>query len=155
MSNKKFTLLFTSDKSLSPILEWMNNSRIKLEFKESCLKQDKSLFTPNNVVNLYIVYELNVWSQDLNAELTLRDCMFGNVQITINADPDKYYYSGYGIGFDCYSLFFIPNFNRGKYAIILGDYISSSVRTDNKNKDILVLGKGTTRGLDNTTLNFV
>ena len=29
----------------------------------------------------------------------------------------------------------------GKYVIILGDYISSSVRTDNKNKDILVLGK--------------
>ena len=155
MSNKKFALLFTSDKSLSPILEWMNNSRIKLEFKESCLKQDKSLFTPNNVVNLYVVYELNVWSPDLNAELTLRDCMFGNVQITINADPDKYSYWGYGIGFDCHSLFFIPNFNCGKYVIILGDYISSSVRTDNKNKDILVLGKWTTRGLDNTTLSFV
>ena len=30
--------------------------------------------------------------------------------------------------------------------------MSSSVHTDNKNKDILILGKGTTWGLDNTTL---
>ena len=30
--------------------------------------------------------------------------------------------------------------------------MSSSVHIDNKNKDILVLGKGPTQGLDNTTL---
>ena len=29
--------------------------------------------------------------------------------------------------------------------------MSLSVHTDNKNKDILILGKGTVRGLDNTT----
>ena len=57
----------------------MNNSRIILEFKESCLKQeDRAAFTPKNVVNLYIAYEL-MWSQDLNAEFTLKDCLFGNV----------------------------------------------------------------------------
>ena len=43
----------------------MNNSRIRSEFKGSCLKQDKSPFTPNNVVNLNIVYELNIRLQDL------------------------------------------------------------------------------------------
>ena len=28
-----------------------------------------------------------------------------------NADPDKYYYSGYGTGFDSRSLFSYPCFN--------------------------------------------
>ena len=30
--------------------------------------------------------------------------------------------------------------------------MSSSVHIDNKNKDMLILGKGSTQGLDNTTL---
>ena len=83
----------------------MNNFKIKLEFKESCLKQDKAPFTPNNVVNLYIVYELNIWSQDLNADFTLKDCLFGAVKLTKNANPNKYSYSGYGIEIDSRSLF--------------------------------------------------
>ena len=70
---------YTANKSPSPKLVWMNNSRIKLEFKGSCLKQDKASFTPKNVVNLYIAYELNIWSLDLNAEFTLNDCLFGAV----------------------------------------------------------------------------
>ena len=73
LSNEKFMPPFTSDKSLSPRLVWMNNSRIRLEFKGSFLKQDKAPFTPNNVVNAYIVYELNIWSQDLNADFALKD----------------------------------------------------------------------------------
>ena len=68
---------------------WINNSRIKLEFKENCLKQDKAPFTPNNVVDLYIVYELNTWSQDLNDEFILKNCLFGAVKLTKNANPSK------------------------------------------------------------------
>ena len=78
----------------------MSNSKIRLKFTGSCLKQDKASFTPNNVVNLHIVYELDRWSQDLNAKSTLKDCLFGTVEITKNAYPNKYSYSGYGIGFD-------------------------------------------------------
>ena len=96
---------FTSNKSLSPKLAWKNNSRTKLEFKGSSLKQDKVPFTPNNVVNLYIAYELNIWSQDLNAEFTLKDCLFGAVKLTENANPNNFSYSGYGIGFDSRLLF--------------------------------------------------
>ena len=51
----------------------MNNSGITLEFKGSCLKQDKITFTPNNVVNLFLVYELDRWSRDLNADFTPKD----------------------------------------------------------------------------------
>ena len=38
--------------------------------------------------------------RDLNSEFTLKYCLFGAVKLTKNADPDKYSYSGYHIGFD-------------------------------------------------------
>ena len=34
----------------------------------------------------------------LNTDFTLGNCMFGSVKVTKNADPDKYAYTGYGIG---------------------------------------------------------
>ena len=40
----------------------------------------------------------------------------------------------------------------GKKFIIFGTDMSSSVNIDNKNKDILILGEGPTKGLDDTTL---
>ena len=41
-------------------MKWYN-SRINVEFKGSCLKQDKITFTPRNVVNAFIVYEDNLF----------------------------------------------------------------------------------------------
>ena len=75
----------------------MNNWKIRLEFKGSCLKQDKAPFSSKIVVELYIVYKLNVQSQDLNAEFTLKDCLFGAAKLTNNANPNKYVYLGYVI----------------------------------------------------------
>ena len=40
----------------------------------------------------------------------------------------------------------------GKNLIIFGVDMSSSVHTDNKKKNILILGFGPTQGLDDTTL---
>ena len=40
----------------------------------------------------------------------------------------------------------------GKYVIVFGADMSSSVHVDNKNKDILILGEGPTQGLDDATL---
>ena len=60
LSNKKIKSAFAAAHTLSPKLVWMNNSRIRIEFKRSCLKQDKVTFTPNNVVNLLIAYELGM-----------------------------------------------------------------------------------------------
>ena len=96
----------------------MNNSRVKLEFKGSFLKQDEALFTIKNVLNLYIVYELNIRPQNVNAEFTLKDCLFGAVKLIKNANPNKYSYSRYGIGFDSRSFFSIPTFDWGKSVII-------------------------------------
>ena len=40
----------------------------------------------------------------------------------------------------------------GKNVIIFGADMRSSVYIDNKNKDTLILGEGSTQGLDDTTL---
>ena len=60
--------------------------------------------------------------------------------------------SGYGIGFDSRSEFSLPNGTMGKNLINFGADLSSSVHFDNKGKDILILGEGSTQGLDDTTL---
>ena len=94
LSNEKFTPPYTANKCLSQKVIW-NNSRIRLKFERSCLKQeDKAPFTTNRL-NLFIVY--------------------------------------------C---------SMGKNVIIFGADMSSSVHTDNKKKDILILGKVPTQGLD-------
>ena len=59
------------------------------------------------MVNLFIVYEIDIWSRDLNAKFKLGDCMFGALKLIRNADPDKYWCSGYGIGFDARADFSI------------------------------------------------
>ena len=54
------------------------------------------------------------------------------------------------LGFDRKGTFsFVNGFDRN--CIIFGVDVSSSVHVDNKKKDILVLGEGSTQGLDGTT----
>ena len=58
MSNEKCTWTYVANVNIWPKLIWMNNYRIRLKSKGSCLKQeDKTPFTPKNVVNLFTVYQ--------------------------------------------------------------------------------------------------
>ena len=79
---------------------------------------------------------------------------FGAVKLTKNAGFDKYKYSGYGTGFNSIGNFLLSDGSEfGKNVIIfIGANMSSSGHVDNRKKDILILGKGPTQGLDNTTL---
>ena len=88
--------------------------------------------------------------RNLNTDFALNNCLFGSVKLTKNADPDIYKYSGYSIGFDSCSEFLFTNGSIGRNVIIFGADMSSFVHVDNKNKDILILGKGPTQGLDDT-----
>ena len=65
-----------------------------------------------------------------------------------NADINKYRYSGYGIGFDRKSSFSFPCGGFGQNVLIFGVDMCFSPYIDNKKKDILVLGKGPTQGLE-------
>ena len=75
--------------------------------------------------------------------------MFGTVELTKHVDIDLYKYPGYGIGFDRKGFFSIGD-EIGRSVIIFGVEMSSSSHIDNKKKDILILGKGPTQGLEHT-----
>ena len=79
--------------------------------------------------------------------------LFGAVKLTKNADPDRCRYSGYGIGFDTRGSFSLSDSSgSGRNDIIVGADMSSSAHVGNKKKNILILDKGPTQGLDDTTL---
>ena len=77
-----------------------------------------------------------------NNDPTLKNCLFGAVTLTKNADIDKYEYSGYGIGFDRKTVFSFSSCGFGQNVITFGVDMSSSAHINNKKKDILILGKG-------------
>ena len=92
----------------------------------------------------------------------LENCLLGAVTLTKNIDIDKYKYSGYGIGFDTHESFSFPGTGLGRNVIIFGVDMSSSTKTDNRKKDILILGKGPIQGLEHTlsaekmySINFI
>ena len=138
----------TSDNSLNPILNYYG-TKTRVKLTGSCLKQPKISYTYGKVVNIYIVYELTA-SSSHNNDPTFKNCLFGAVTLTKNADIDKYGYSGYGIGFDRRGSFSFPGGGFGQNVLIFGVDMSSSAHIDNKKKDILVLGIGPTQGLEHT-----
>ena len=115
----------------------------------SCLKQSDHIFTHKQVVNIYIVYELAASSLH-DSDPLIKNSLFGAVTLTKNADIEKYKYSGYGNGFDRISSFSFPSGGFGQNVLIFGADMSSSIHIDNKKKDILVLGRGPTQGLEST-----
>ena len=142
----------TTDNSLSPIIRWHEDSDLCLVFRGSRLKQRNITFTLPNKTNIFIIYELDAWSWDLNSYFTLKDCLFGGAHLAENADPDKYIYSGYGIGFDSRSEYLLLDASVDKNVIIFGVVMSSSLHINNKGKVILILDKVPTQGLDDTAL---
>ena len=74
------------------------------------------------------------------------------VKLAKNADVDKLIYSGYGITFDLHSELSLADGSISKTVIIFGVDMSSSVHINNKEKDTLIIGKGSTKGLHDTTL---
>ena len=120
----------TSDNSLTPALSYYG-TKTRVKFTGSCLKQSKISYTHGKVVNIYIVYELDA-SSSHNNDPTLKNCLFGAVTLTKNADIDRYGYSGYGIGFDRKSGFTFPGDGFGQNVLIFGTDMSSSTHIDDK-----------------------
>ena len=114
----------TSDNNLTPALSYYD-TKTRVKFTGSCLKQSKISYTHGKVVNIYIVYELGASSSNVN-DPTLKKCLFGAVTLTKNADIDKYGYCGYGIGFDRKSSFSFPGRGFGQNVLIFGADMSFS-----------------------------
>ena len=93
-----------------------------------------------------------MWNYVDSSNPTLGNSLFGAIELVKNADIDKYKYSGYSIGFDVKGTFGFPAIGFGRNVTIFGADMDSSVHIDNKKKDLLIFGKGTTIGLDDATL---
>ena len=141
-----------SNNNLAPVLNYIN-TKSRVKFDGSCLKQDKVRFTHKKVVNIFIALKINVWLFSVGKGFALGKCLFGTVKLTKIVNPDNYKYSGYGIGFDAHRSFSLSDSSAfGKNVTIFGADTSSSVHIDDENKDILILGKGPIDVLDDTAL---
>ena len=97
------------------------DTRSQVKFDGSCLKYDKVTFTHKQVVNIYIIYEINLWPFNIGKDFVLGNSLFGS-----------YRYTGYGIGFDACESFSLSDVTElGKTVIISGADMSSSVHIDN------------------------
>ena len=86
------------------------------------------------------MFELDIWSQDINTNFILKNCLFGFVKLAKNTDLGKRSYN------------LLPDNTTRKNVIIFGADVNSSVHIDNKGKDIIILGDRPTQELHNTTL---
>ena len=77
----------TSDNSLTPVSNYYD-TKIRGKFTGSCLKRPKISYNHGKVINIYIVYELGASSSHIN-DPTSKNCLFGAVTLTKNADIDK------------------------------------------------------------------
>ena len=68
-------------------------------------------------------------------------------------DPDKYIYSGYGLGFDSTGEFSHPQGGMARNIIIFGVDSSNSVHATKKTQNILILGQSLTQKINSTTIN--
>ena len=144
LSNERYN----SNYSVTPFFDYyVTETRVK--FSGSSLKQDKVTFNHGNIVNIYMVYEISK-SINISDYLALENCLFGAVSLTKNADIDRYEYSRYGIGFDRHGRFSFPGTGLDRYVIIFGVDMSSSMKIHKRKKDILILGKVLTKGLEHT-----
>ena len=78
--------------------------------------------------------------------------MSSAVQITKDANIDKYKYSRYGIGVDSRRNFSYAGASFSQNAINFGAYISCSAHVNNT-KNILIHGEGFTQGLEDSTFS--
>ena len=114
--------------------------------------QQDIIAIPNNVINIYCVYELDLIASTRDDRFTIQNALFGAVKIIKNADTSKYKCKGYGICFDEGGMFSKGNINNGRNVLIFGVHESSLVHASNKANNIYVMGDVFVQGINDTTL---
>ena len=100
MSHKSIKAPPTSDNSLALGLNYIGN-KVRVKFPGNCLKQDKITYTYGKIVNIYIVYEINLQNHTYSDGSTLGNSSSAAINLVKkNTDICKYKYSGYCIGFE-------------------------------------------------------
>ena len=147
-----------------PILK--NDERLYVYLQGNHFQQKNVLTSSNdyiinkNVVNIYIVYKLDLIASSRDKSFTIKNALFGAMQITKNAtDNLKDNYKGYGIFFDERSDFghtiTVGGFTHttdARNVLIFGAVMSFSVDATNRAKHIYLMGAGLTQGINDTTI---
>ena len=123
------------------------NPRIRLRFDGSILRRNAhtSLVA---IANFYMVYRLS--PRIISSNIVLKDCLFGKIKMTKNADTDKYKYEGHSICFDSTVEFTHQEGNMARN-VIFGADMADSKQADNKTKNALILGRGFMQKIDGAT----
>ena len=85
-------------KLISPNIK-NDGKALHVSFSGNYFQQD-IIAIPNNVINIYCVYELDPIDFSRNNTFTIQNALFGAIEVTKNANTSKYKYKGYGICFD-------------------------------------------------------
>ena len=149
MSDERINSITKSNYSITPELSHYG-TKARVKFSGSCLRQDEATYNHGTMVNIHIVYEISR-NHNISSYPASKNCLFGAVSLTEHVDIDQYQYSGYGIEFDGKGEFSFGN-GFGRNVIIFGADMTSSVHTNNRTNNILVLGKDFVQGLENTTI---
>ena len=136
---------------LFPSLE--DDGRINVKLTGNYFVQTKVII-PNSdkIVNIYVVYMFDPIASTRNSDFAIQNALFGQVNVTKNADISKNKYEGYGLCFDEGGTFSKGNINNGRNVLIFGVRESSLTHANNKNNNIYVMGDLFVQGINNTTL---
>ena len=139
-----------------------NDGRMYVYLSGNHFQQNKVIIPNNdNVINIYCVYEIQPISSSRDTSFTIRNALFGAVQITKDAtDSSKNNYKGYGICFDERSQFGHTITEDGRahttngrnVLLIFGVDMSFSVHATNRANNTYVMGDGLTQGIHDTAL---
>ena len=125
MSDESIKSPGVSNNSLAPALNYIN-AKLRVKFYGSSLKQGKIILTHKQVVNIYIVYDTNLWQFSVGKDFALGNPLFGTILILID------------IGFDVHGSFSLAaGSGFGKNVIIFVADMNSSVHVDNYKKRYL------------------
>ena len=128
-----------------------SNGQSYVSFNGNYFEQDL-ITIPNNVINIYCVYQLDPISSTRNTDYTTQNALFGAIKIAKNTDSSKNNYKGYGLCFDERGIFSRGNVNNGRNVIIFGVHESSLAHANNKANNIFVMGDLFVQGINNKTL---
>ena len=136
------------DTNLEPTMSFLANGRINLKLKNSFLVLKINYFLYNDfILNLYIVYELNTKPHNPVNSFSLKDCLFGTVKLTKNADKSKFTHNRRGIAFDGKDSWSFTNGFVRNVATFAVDNTSSS-HTDIQKSNFLIVSEGPTEDIN-------
>ena len=103
----------------------------------------KIRFDEDQIVNLYIAYDLDTCPKNPSNNLKFKYCLFGANNTVKSSDNEKLIYSAYRITFDCAGSWNSDN-NFARKVIIFCVNNTSPSNAANWRNNILVLGEGST-----------